>query len=147
MIQEHKTRAEIIRDKVKISLALDIQGKEIEKLLAETGVVIQGADWSKVFPYWLVAVVDNKVIGCIQVMPAIPVGWLEALTVSPSVSFKFRAIAIRKLLAQGLATLKLGGCQLACATVDINNKKMKNVLDKMNCIKVCDAEILVKNLA
>jgi hypothetical protein len=145
-IEIPKTRGEILRDKVQIRLALDVYGKDIEKILAENDVFLPGADFSKVFPHWIIAMVEDEVIGCLQVMPAKPIGWLEMLAVKPSVSFKLRAIAMRKLMQQGIATLYLGGSQLAFATVGTSNKKMKSVLEKINFSKVFDAEIMVKSL-
>ena len=88
-----KTRAEIIRNKVKIRLAPDTSGVLIQKILKDNGIELP-VDWTKgIYPYWLLATVEEDVVGCIQVIPAKPMGMIEFLYVSPSAPFKIRAIA------------------------------------------------------
>lgn len=142
----HKTRAQVLKDKVKIRLATNEAGPLIAEVLKANGIEIPGANWDSVFPHWLIATVDDEVIGCIQVMPAKPIGWLEFLYVKPSSSFKFRAIAIRKLLYQGLATIKMAGAQYAGCPVDSANVKFGDMLIKMNFVKAAEAHLLVKKL-
>lgn len=129
-----------------IRLALDESGPLIGRLLAENGVILLGADWSKVFPSWLIACDGDEVIGCIQVMPARPVGWCEFLYVRPSATFKMRAIAIRKLIVAGMATCHAAGCAYVAGMVDERNKKFEDVLTKLNFIRVSDFKMLVKRL-
>lgn len=146
VVPARKTRAQVLRDQVQIRLALDSAGPLIAEVLKANGIEFPGADWSKVFPNWLIATVDDEVIGCIQVMPAKPVGWLEFLFTKPSVSFKLRAIAIRKLCFQGAATLKMGGANFLCCSVEHVNKKFYNVLKKYDVIEAGSAALMVKRL-
>jgi hypothetical protein len=90
---------------VEIRLAVNDAGPAIAAVLKANGIELEHADWSKVFPHWLIATVDDDVIGCCQVLPAKPVGYVEFLFVMPSAPFKVRAIAIRKLIIQSMATL------------------------------------------
>lgn len=144
--KRHKTRAEVARDRVVIRLALDTAGPEIGKLLAENGVVLEGANWEKCFPNWLIATDGEAVIGCVQVMPAKPLGWLECLYVSPTAPFKMRAIAIRKLLGAGMATCHAAGCAYIAGMVDEGNLKFENVLTKLNFVRTGDFKMLAKRL-
>lgn len=141
-----KTRAEILRERVQIRLALDEAGPLIAEVLKENGIEIPGADWNRVFPHWLIACDGDQVIGCVQVMPAKPIGYCEFLFAKPSVSFKLRAIAIRKLILQGIATVHLGGASYCACTVDTKNQKFLGVLERMNCSKVHDGMVMVKRL-
>ena len=141
-----RTRAQVYRDKVKIRLATDEAGPEIARVLKANNIEFPGADWSKCFPHWLIATVDDQVIGCIMVMTGKPVGFLEFLFVDPAVSFKLRAIAIKKLCFQGAATLAMAGGAYMCCTVDHINKKFYDVLKRYDAIHAGDTALMVKRL-
>lgn len=142
-----KSRAQALRDKVEIRLATNAAGHLIAEVLADNGITIEHADWSKVFPHWLIATVDDDVVGCVQVAISKPVGYLEFLFVRPSASFKIRAIAIRKLLIQGFSTLHVAGCQYVGGVVEKGNGKFANVLENLNFVKTYGADIYVKRLS
>ena len=131
-----RTRATVLKDKVKVRLALDSAGPLIAEVLKENNIEIPGASWDHVFPNWLVATVGDDVIGCIQVMPAKPVGWLEFLFTKKSAPYKFRVIAFRKLLEQGAGTLQMAGCSYVLGTVEPGNKAFMDILAKYQAINV-----------
>lgn len=141
-----RSKAQILRDSVEIRLAVNSAGPEIEKLLALNGIKLEGADWNNVFPHWLIACVEELVIGCVQVMPSKPVGYLEFLFVHPDTPFKFRAVAIRKLWLQGTATLYHAGCNYVGGAVATGNRKFANVLENLRCVKTYQADLWVKRL-
>ena len=141
-----KTRAEVYRDMVKIRLATDDAGPEIARVLKANNIEFPGADWSKVFPHWLIATVNDQVIGCIMVMTGKPVGFLEFLFVDPAVSFKLRAIAIRKLLLQGAATIRLYGAHALGGVVHVKNEKFAVVLKKIGFIPAALHMMMLKRL-
>lgn len=145
--QRTRSRAQVLRDKVEIRLAVNEAGPLISQVLADNGITLDGADWSKVFPHWLIATVGDEVIGCVQVAISKPVGYLEFLFVRPSVPFKLRAIAIRKLMIQGFATLHMAGCQYVGGVVAQKNAKFANVLGNLHFVKTFDADVYVKRLA
>ena len=142
----HKTRAQVYRDRVDIRLATDEAGPLIAAILKENGIELPGVDWSKVFPHWLIACDGGDVIGCVQVMPAVPVAWCEFLLVKKSVPFKLKAISVRKLIQQAMATAFHAGSQLLAATVRTDNKAFLGVLEHMNCTAVGDVKLIVKRL-
>lgn len=138
------TRAARLRDKVKVRLASNAAGPEIGRILAENGVLFPDADWSDVFPYWLIATVEDEVIGCVQVLPAKPVGCLKFLYVKPSAGFKNRALSMRALLISGMATIHGSGAQWLCG--DVNPGKFRNVLAKLNFVQMDETSLMVKRL-
>ena len=140
------SRAQALRDKVEIRLAVNAAGPEIAEILKENGIELDGADWSKVFPHWLIATVDDDVIGCLQVMPSKPIAYCEMLCVKPGVSFKLRAIAIRKLILQGIATAYHGGASYVACNVDYANDKFVGVIEKLNVRRMCERTLFVKRL-
>lgn len=131
---------------VEIRVAVDAAGPAIAQVLKENGMELEGADWTKVFPHWLIATVDANVIGCCQVMIAKPVGYVEFMLVRPSVPFKLRAIALRKLILQSMGQLNHFGCQYVGGVVASRNFKFANVLEKLNFVKTFSAEMYVKRL-
>lgn len=141
-----RTRAVIMREKVKIRLALDETGPLIAEVLKENGIELPGMDWSKVFPHWLLATCDDDVIGVLQVMPSKPIAYCEMLCVRPKVSFKLRAIAIRKLIQQGIATAYHGGASYVACNVDFGNDKFENVVEKLNVVRMCERTLFMKRL-
>jgi len=141
-----RTRAAVLRDKVKIRLALDETGPLIAEILKENGIDLPGMDWSKVFPHWLIATVDDDVIGCLQVMPSKPIAYCEMLCVTEKVSFKLRAIAMLKLMQQGIATAYHGGASYVACNIDFGNDKFTNVIKKMNAQMMCGRFLFMKRL-
>ena len=140
-----KTRAEIMRDKVKIRLAPDTSGVLIQKILKDNDIELP-VDWTKgIYPYWLLATVEEDVVGCIQVIPAKPMGMIEFLYVSPSAPFKIRAIAAQKLVIQATSTLYHNGSEYAVSTVDAMNGKFYDIIQKY-AVKIAEATIFLKRL-
>jgi hypothetical protein len=76
-----------------------------------------------------------------------PVGYLEFLFVRPSVSFKLRAIALRKLSIQGMATLYHGGAQYVAGMVAVKDQKFLDVIEKLNVKPLYTAHLVCKRLA
>lgn len=146
VVHVKRTRAQVIRDKVVIRLATDETGPMIADVLKANSIELPGADWSRVFPNWLIATVDDEVMGCLMVIPGRPVSFFEFLYVKPSAGFKFKAIAIRKLILQAVSTATLNGSSYAACTVDLKNKAFAGVMDGINCIPVSTVEIRAKRL-
>jgi hypothetical protein len=146
-LESKPNRAQILRDSVEIRLAVNEAGPLIAEVLLENGITLPGVDWKRVFPHWLIATVEDEVIGCCQVAISKPVGYLEFLFVRKSAPFKVRAIAIRKLLIQGMSTLHTAGCQYVGGVVAAKNVKFAHVLEGLNFVKSFPADVHVKRLA
>lgn len=141
-----RSRAQAVRDMVEIRLAANEAGPQIDALLKANGIAIE-ADWSKVFPHWLIATVDDHVIGCCQVVHSKPVGYIEFLMVHPDVPFKLRAIALRKLLYQSMNSIYAYGAQYVGGVVSKENRKFAEVIEKMGFVKTFPADVYVKRLS
>ena len=141
-----RTRADVYRDRVKIRLATNEAGPLIADLLRENGIELVSADWKDIGGSWLIATLDDDVIGVVQVLLGKPAGYLEFLFVKPSAPFKFRAIAVRKLLIQGFATLKFFGAQYVGGAVSTKNAKFRQVLTDLGFVKCSETELVIKRL-
>lgn len=79
-----RTRAQVLRDRIEIRLATNECGPLIAEVLKSNDIELPGADFSRVFPHWLIACDKNapkgqEIIGCIMVLPSKPFGFLEFL--------------------------------------------------------------------
>lgn len=145
-VERKRTRAEVLRDKVKIRLAADGAGHMIAAVLKGNGIELPAADWSQLGGNWLIATLDDEVIGCLQVLPGKPVAWCEFLYAKKSAPFKFQAIAIRKLIAAGMATAYHGGAQYVAGMVDSRNAAFRDVLKKLNFVQLNTHTMMAKSL-
>ena len=88
-----------------IRLAQDSEGEDIHHILDEVGQIPDGLDWSRVYPYWLVAEHDGIIVGCAQVLPGFPLGHFGFWGILPGYQNKGIGIflwkAVEKLLANG----------------------------------------------
>jgi hypothetical protein len=136
-----------MRDMVEVRLAVNEAGPKIEVVLKANGIHLAGADWNAVFPHWLIACVDELVIGCCQVVHSKPVGYVEFLAVHPEAPFKIRAIALRKLMIQSINSLHAYGTQYVGGIVARENKKFVPVIEKMGFVKTYPADVYVKRIS
>lgn len=142
-----RTRAAVLRDRIQIRLAVgNGAGPLIAEILKENGIELPGAEWSGPLPNWLIACDGDNVIGCLQVMPSKPVSYCEFLCVRPSVNFKLRAIAIRKLMLQGIATAYHAGSSYIAGNVSADNKKFIGVIEKLNAVRISERVMFAKKL-
>ena len=133
---------------VVIRVARNEAGEEIKKLLASAGTPdwTLAVDWSDVFPYWLIATINDEVIGCAQVVPAKPYGYIEFLCVKPDAKSSVRIVAAKKLFVGACQQLAALGSAYAFGFVDIRNKPVKNMLKKEGCLISREGHLTVKKL-
>jgi len=74
-------------------------------------------DWSDLEPNWMVAEDCGKIIGCIQVVPAKPIGRIEILSVDPSLKFIHRGIVVKKLVEHATAIIWMFGSQAVSSMI------------------------------
>ena len=128
-----------------IRLAQNSDGETIQALVQHAGFTIDGIDWSDVYPYWLVAENGAGVVGCIQVLPAKPIGHLEMLSTRID-NPREQARVVKKLLIGGLASLKAGGSQIAMGVVPFELRSYKRILKNRGAVVVNRGNIMAKRL-
>lgn len=114
--------------RIALRLARPDDGPTIGNMLHLSGWHFEGVDWSNPSPNWLVAEIDELIVGCLCVYPARPFGWMEYLCVETELRPRIRAVVARDLLLQGLATLKAAGSQLGCGGVPDELKGYQKML-------------------
>jgi len=117
---------------IEIVIATDEMAPEIERLAEANGFAFDGwiIDWSHVSGSWLVAMWEDEIVGCIQVLPAHPVGRLELQFIDPEQHHRVRAIAVKKLLTAGFAALRASGVQGVASTVPYELGDYREILRK-----------------
>ena len=133
---------------VVIRVARNEAGENIKTLLASAGTPewALAVDWKDIFPYWLIATVNDEVVGCVQVVPAKPYGYIEFLCVKPEAKSSLRIVAAKKLFIGACQQLKALGSDYAFGFVGLKNKPFKNLLKKEGCLISTEGHLTVKKL-
>lgn len=119
-----------------IRLAHVDEGLDIYGLLLSTGMgEIKGLSWDDIYPYWLVAEMEGRIVGCLQACPGKPIGRLEFLAVAPDLSHSEKAIVARDLGYAGLETLKAMGCQASSSLVKDDNLSWQRIMERRGAIQ------------
>ena len=74
-------------------------------------------DWSTAAPFWLMAEMEGKVVGAIQLSPGRPIGRLEYLFLNDSIGQRSRALTVRGLTTLGTTILARAGAQIVCGMI------------------------------
>jgi hypothetical protein len=137
-----QTRAERLR--ASVVLRLPVNGLGVAEVLLANGITLPGVDWTEIGPHWITATMGDEVIGCVQVLPSKPVGYVNFLHVKPEAPFKLRVIALRKLALQAIATLDMAGCAYVCG--HLPNARYLDVATRLNFMEGAAETLLLKRL-
>ena len=132
---------------VVIRVARNEAGDAIRELLVEADVpVLVNTDWNDIFPHWLIATVNDEVIGCLNIAPSKPFGYMNFLCVKQDVSKSIRAVAVKKLLLTAAAQLRDLGSDWAVSFVENKLKSYRNVLKNNGCLLGPQGSAVIKRL-
>ena len=86
-------------------------------------------DWTKLFPFWLVAEgLEGRILGCMQLVPSLPVGFFEFLSFDPRLGFLQKGRVLKSLETIGEAWLKKAGVQYLGVHIQPQAKSWAQVL-------------------
>ena len=131
---------------INIRLARNDEASQIQALLRPDNPLVDELDWSDIYPYWLVAEVDGKIVGCLQVCLGKPIGRLECLTLAPWLSSHRKGRVLQDLVFAGLATLRASGAGAASGMVSFENRVFKRWLKRHGWLVAYSGNLLVKSL-
>lgn len=130
---------------MKIRLAQNEDGERIRELVSNQ--VCDGLDWSDVYPYWLVAENNGRIVGCLNVALSKPIGRLDTLGVDGSLNPHARSKAVRGLILQGIATLKANGSGACLSIVPFELRTYKKILKKhFDALVIGQGNMIIKRL-
>ena len=99
------------------------------------------------YPWWLVVEDrDGKINGMIQVCPATPIGRMEIMCIDVTLHTRLRSIVARALLDQGLATLRMAGCQGASGVIPFEQKSYKKIVKRHGWRVAVSGNLMIKRL-
>ena len=135
---------------LKVRMATDEHGPAIGQLAKDHGFQWDDwdCDWTHIGTSWLVALDHDRVIGCLQVLPALPFGRLEFLCVGKEISRLKRAWVLNALWKCGEHLLKRSGCQaFKCLIVDADGTGWRAAVEKRGFIPLARGVIMMKVIA
>jgi N-acetylglutamate synthase-like GNAT family acetyltransferase len=111
-------------------LAMDTDAPAIKALLSQTHETDESIDFSHIAPFWLVAEIEGKIVGCIQTLPSRPFGGLENLHLSGALSRLRKAKVAEKLLLDGCAILRYHGASHVIGFVSDSLAEYRGFLER-----------------
>ena len=125
-----------MKNSLTIRVARNGDGETIKNILAKARFNdLDALKWDNIYPYWLVAERDGLIVGCLQMAPARPVGWLEYLGVEQEISLRDRSYVVRRLLETGYKMLKVHGANRVIGFIPFEERMYKRIL-KRNGLRV-----------
>lgn len=132
-------------ESVVVRLATDGEGELIRDMMASEQV--RGLDWSRVYPYWLVAFHGAELVGAVHFVAGLPVGRLEMLVTKEGLDTHAKSSAMRALLLHGFRGHYENGASAVVASVPFTDKKQKRVLkDRLGGEIIDSANVIIRGL-
>jgi len=103
-------------------------------------------DWSDIGHQWIVCVIGERVVGCLQVLPGKPMGRLEHMGLDDSLEGMQRARVTKLLLDTGYKLLHRSGSKAAMGFVPFDLKHYKRALKKRGGIVVSSGNFMLRRL-
>lgn len=100
--------------------ALNAEGLQIRDLVSDMmgrygAKLPDGLDWHNIEPYWIVAELDQRIVGCVQLVAALPMGSIGMFAMVPALTKVTKVKVTQTLLVESLKHLKRLGVQLVSA--------------------------------
>ncbi len=138
--------AKSAKPEVIVRLARNDEGDTVAYLAASSGFVFDGweIDWSDIYPHGLIAEIEGKVVGTVQICYGKPVGRLEMLALAHSLSRRERATVIMALTRVAEETLVQYGAQAASCMISFSMPDFKKFVKRNGGVTVDSGNIFLK---
>jgi len=103
-------------------------------------------DWSDIEPWWVVAEIDGKVVGAVQVCPAKPVARVEMLAIDPELNHRARSEVVMRLRDQWEATARMGGAVALAGAIESEMQSFFDVAVHRGYRNTGDAFVMMKRV-
>ena len=133
---------------IEIRFATNEEGHIVRDLLMQDDYDdIEDLNWNNIYPYWLIAVYQDKIIGCIELLIGYPVGIMEFMAIDKTISQMQRALVSKRLVKNGFAAHSKAGVSATMACVPFHLKGWKKILKrKWNAVVISSGNIILKKL-
>jgi len=105
---------------VTVRLAKNDDGDAVAALMEKIGAFQWDnweIDWHDLEPNWLIAEHSGDIVGCIQAIPAHPIGRIEILAVDPALGILVKTAVVKGLTSHAMGILKMYGSQCASSII------------------------------
>lgn len=141
------TRLERALREVQVRFARDGEAMAIAQMVHCSHDAVPNVRWDKVYPFWMVALKDGDLIGCVQVCYSQPIGRMEFLSFVADLPYRTRALAVKALLNLGTLTLRESGAQVVAGCLGFEQKSFRDILKAEGCIVLMSGNTLAKRVA
>lgn len=108
---------------------------------------LEHLDWSNLGGQWLVVLKgEEKVVGCIQVLPGRPIGRVDFMVLDDSLSHRERAEATSMLIEQVTMLLRMAGVGAMISVVPDDPDGWPVVLERRGWAPVGDGMMMIRRL-
>lgn len=132
---------------VRVRMARDPEGMAIAQMVHSNHEGVPHAQWSSIYPYWMVAEKDGEMVGCVQICYSVPIGRLEFLSFAPGLPYRTRALAVKALLNLGTLSLKKTGASFVAGCLGFDQKGFKEILKAEGCVVLTSGNVIGKKVA
>jgi hypothetical protein len=136
------------RPNVQVRLARNDEAKVVQDLAACSGFAFDHweIDWSDIHPHWLLAELDGKAVGTIQVCYGKPIGRLEIMGIPEEIPKKLRVYIIMALVTVGSTILTEYGAQGVSGMIPFSMPAYKRAAKRRGWSTLDSGNIMVKRL-
>jgi hypothetical protein len=103
-------------------------------------------DWEGSFPYWLVARINEDIVGCLQVVPSRPMGYAEFMSLDEALEPMPKARVFKALESQARAVMTLGGSSVMGCMITFPFKNFKKLLKRRGYDVVASGNMLATRI-
>ncbi len=129
-----------------VRVSTDADGEHIHELLQGMGFTIDGLDWSQTGGFFLVAEMDDRIVGSVQLIVGKPIGWIELLAYDQSLGHVARARTVKALVDNAVGGLGLFGASAVMGYIPFDLKSYKRVVKKRGGVIVNSGNLFAKRL-
>jgi len=131
-----------------IAIAGAEHGSAIRKLIKVDQIEgLEHLDWSNLGGQWLVVLKgEEKVVGCIQVLPGKPIGRVDFMVLDDSLTQRERAEATSMLISQVSLLLRMAGVGAMISVVPDDPDGWPAVLERRGWAPVADGVMMMRRL-
>lgn len=147
MARDHRGGTdEMAQPRITIRLMHPNESPLIHDLYLRSGGLDVGcADWTDVYPYWLIGDVDGVPSGIILVSPGKPFGRTDFLYALPELSRRTRSILLRNLAFAGVEWCKKFGSSGVLSTIHDADKGWLHAATRRGWLPICHGKFLLKS--
>ncbi len=132
---------------IKVRLARDDEAQVVANLVAEIWHV-PGMDleFSRVFPYWLLAEIAGDPVGTINVRHSLPLWSVEMLSIDPLISKRHRGAVARMLTSSAMAMALSDGAQGVVGLIPDDMESYKKVAERREYQEIAHGSLMLGRL-